>query len=408
MKIKILKEYLSSDIEFYEYDNENFLDFLDASKFNFDTPYIHITGTSGKTILGKILENIYTSNSFNVGFISSEEYLNFDEQNEKYSGFAAIFENYWKIINKFELTKYEVLFFLSLVYFTKENKDLVIFETFMGGYFDTSNIDGNSLISIINNVGLEHCDVLGKSASEIAYSKCGIIKPDSLVVLNSFDTDIDFVVTEECKKNKAKLVKVAEFYDYDIVDLDHLNIQYFPFPKFNVNTTALYNRENVACALEVVNLLNNKFLCTNENIQKGLLKDAGYGYFELVKKNDKLIILDKANNPFAIEKLCKSLEFSLEDTIEHSAILFAVDYDKNLEKMLSTLSRISHDIILTTYDDENSRDETGFYLFLEDYKFIENSKDALASLLEKEDLKNIIITGNEKFVKEFKKYLGEN
>ena len=121
-----------------------------------------------------------------------------------------------------------------------------------------------------------------------------------------------------------------------------------------------------------------------------------------------MIILDKANNPFAIEKLCKSLEFSLEDTIEHSAILFAVDYDKNLEKMLSTLSRISHDIILTTYDDENSRDETGFYLFLEDYKFNENSKDALASLLEKEDIKNIIITGNEKFVKEFKNYLGEN
>ena len=35
MKLKTLKEYLNSDIEFYEYDNENFLDFLDASKFDF-------------------------------------------------------------------------------------------------------------------------------------------------------------------------------------------------------------------------------------------------------------------------------------------------------------------------------------------------------------------------------------
>ena len=71
--------------------------------------------------------------------------------------------------------------------------------------------------------------------------------------------------------------------------------------------------------------------------------------------------------------------------------------------------------------EEKNRDEFNFeehiYLFqyegmirklIIDYKFNENSKDALASLLEKEDLKNIIITGNEKFVKEFKNYLGEN
>ena len=408
MKIKTLKEYLNSDIEFYQYDNENFLDFLSAVKFKLNIPFIHVTGTSGKTIVGKILENIYSSNGYKVGFIDSEEMLNFDESNKKYSGFAEIFEDNWKIINKYELTKYEVLFYLSLINFKNEGKELLIFETFMGGYFDTSNIEETPLVSVINNVGLEHCDVLGKSVSEIAYTKCGIIKPDSLVVLNAFDADIDFVVTEECKKNKCKLVKVAEFYNYNLIDLDHLEIQYFPFPNFKVSTKALYNRENVACALEVINLLNNQFPCTNENIQIGLLKDNGYGYFDIFKIDGKIVVCDKANNPFSTEKLCKSLEFSLEDTIEHSAILFAVDYDKNLEKMLSILSRVSHQIILTTFNDDNARDENGFYLFLEDYSYVDDCKEAFASLIADENVKNIIITGNEKFVKLFERYLGDD
>lgn len=406
MKIKILTEYLNSDIEFYEYDNENFLDFLSAVKFKLDIPFIHVTGTAGKTIVGKILENIYLSNGYNVGFVNSEEMLNFSDENKKYAGSAAIFEENWKIINKFELTKYEVLFFLSLVSFKKEKKDILIFETFMGGYFDTSNIEETPLVSIINNVGLEHCDVLGKSTSEIAYSKCGIIKPDSLVVLNSFDADIDFVVSEECKKNKCKLIKVAEFYNYNLIDLEHLEVQYFPFPNFKVNTKALYNRENIACALEVINLLNDSFPCENEKIQDALLKDLGYGYFDIYKINEKVVVCDKANNPFSIEKLCKSLEFSLEETIEHSAILFAVDYDKNLEKMLSILSRVSHDIILTTFNDENARDEAGFFLFLQDYTYMNDCKEAFNSLIERDDIKNIIITGNEKLVKEFEEYLG--
>ena len=406
MKIKTLTEYLNSDIEFYEYDNENFLDFLSAVKFKLDIPFIHITGTAGKTIVGKILENIYSSNGYNVGFVNSEEMLNFSDENKKYAGFAAIFEENWKIINKFELTKYEVLFYLSLVSFKKEKKDILIFETFMGGYFDTSNIEETPLVSIINNVGLEHCDVLGKSTSEIAYSKCGIIKPDSLVVLNSFDADIDFVLSEECKKNKCKLIKVAEFYNYNLIDLEHLEVQYFPFPNFKVNTKALYNRENIACALEVINLLNNIFPCENEKIQDALLKDLGYGYFDIYKINEKVVVCDKANNPFSIEKLCKSLEFSLEETIEHSAILFAVDYDKNLEKMLSILSRVSRDIILTTFNDENARDEAGFFLFLQDYTYMNDCKEAFNSLIERDDIKNIIITGNEKFVKEFEEYLG--
>ena len=407
MKIKTLKEYLASDISFYEYQNENFLDFLSSIRFKFDIPYIHVTGTAGKTFIVNGLFNIYQENSYNVGKITSEEINEFSDKNEKYLSFAAIFENYRKQINKFELTKYEVLFFCYLMYFKNAKKDLVVIETYMGGYNDTSNIEETPLITIFNNAGLEHTDLLGKSASEIAYEKCGIIKPETIVILNSFDEDIEYVLNEECKKTKSKLVKVAEFYDYNIIDSSCLEIQYFPFPKFTANTTALYNRENIACILEVINQLNSKLPTTHDNIQKGLLKSFGYGYFDIFKKENKTIIVDKANNPFSIEKFCKSFEFIKEDSQEKTAIIFAVDYDKNIEKMLSILSRLTHNIILTTFEGENIRDESGFFLFLEDYKYNENYNDAFSSLLINENVENVIITGNEVFAKLFEDVLGE-
>ena len=94
MKIKTLKDYLNSEIEFYEYSNENFLDFLSAVKFKLDIPFIQVTGTSGKSAITKLLTNIYSSNGYKVGAVSSDLFVGFDEENEKYSSFAEFFEKF--------------------------------------------------------------------------------------------------------------------------------------------------------------------------------------------------------------------------------------------------------------------------------------------------------------------------
>ena len=122
MKFKNLKDYLNSEIEFYEYANENFLDFLSSIKFSLDIPFIQVTGTSGKSAIVNMLSNVYEANGYNIGRFIANDMLNFSCNDEKYQGFAAIFETYWKQINKFELTKYEVLFFLNLISFKKIKK----------------------------------------------------------------------------------------------------------------------------------------------------------------------------------------------------------------------------------------------------------------------------------------------
>ena len=75
MKIKTFEEYLSSEIPFYEYDNENFLDFLSAVKFKLNAPFIHVTGTAGKSAIVEFLSNIYTSAGYKIGTIKSSDFV---------------------------------------------------------------------------------------------------------------------------------------------------------------------------------------------------------------------------------------------------------------------------------------------------------------------------------------------
>lgn len=410
MKINNLNEYIeqNKDDNFYIYDNDNFRSFLNNIKFSFNIPYILVTGTSGKSIISKALYNTY-STKFNVGLFSLNEmdkenvlinYINNKLINSK--SFEEIYKKFEKQINKFNLTVYELLLFVNLYSYNESNLDLVIIDPYIGAYFDPCNVIGNPLMVIINDVGLEHSEELGKSISEIALSKCGLIKDNTTVLLNSFDEDVNFVVNDVVRKTKSKLYKVSEFYKYDIVN-NKLNIAYFPFPNMEVNINGLYNRDNIASVLECINLLNDRYHLDNEDIRLGLSKSIYNSIFEEFDIGSSKLIIDSADNPYSIAKLNKTIDYQLGSHIDNLLILFAVDINKNVEKMLSLLSNVTHNIVLTTYDDIDARDKDGFFLFLEDYNFVDDFKSFIDTLSDKNIY--VLVVGNKIFAHQVRDYI---
>lgn len=129
-----------------------------------------------------------------------------------------------------------------------------------------------------------------------------------------------------------------------------------------------------------------------------------HGYFEVFIIKDKTVILDNAHNASAFETLSKSLNYYIKGKI--SAIV-AIDNNKNVEKMLGILQKHVNKLLLTTYDDENARDEEGFILFKDDYKFYQDYKELFNNLLEDEETNTILICGSEVFVYQFYNYLKE-
>lgn len=395
---KNLLEFLNNNLN-YEYDNYSFLSFLDKINFTLDIPFIHVTGTNGKTTLSKLLYYVYLENNYKVGLFSFNEFnlinsININGKTKNIEELQGIYDEYYKLINKYNLNSYEVLFFISLVLFKKEKLDLVIVDTYMGGEYDFTNIDESPILAIINNVELEHSDILGRSKSEIAYTKGGIIKPDSQVLINILDEDCEFAIKEIAKKYKINVHKVNEYYNYDVKD-EKLHVSYFPFKELVFNNAGLYNRYNIACLLEALLILKAKYNYNEDLIQKGINRFNEIGYYNIFNINNKKIILDNAHNPASLEVLGKTLAYTINEDIKG---IVAVDNSKNIEKMLGIIQKRVSKLYLTTYDDINARDKDGFILFLDDYEYFDSYEEIYDKLMNDEETRYIIFTGSEKFI----------
>ena len=62
------------------------------------------------------------------------------------------------------------------LYFIKEQVDVAILETGIGGENNSTNVFPQPAIAGITTIGLDHVDVLGDTVEEIAWHKAGIFK----------------------------------------------------------------------------------------------------------------------------------------------------------------------------------------------------------------------------------------
>ena len=87
---------------------------------------------------------------------------------------------------------FEITTAMALDWFAGQKVDYVVLETGLGGRLDSTNIV-NPVLSVITNIGLDHCDLLGDTLPEIAFEKAGIIKPCVPVVVGESHPETDSV-----------------------------------------------------------------------------------------------------------------------------------------------------------------------------------------------------------------------
>ena len=72
-----------------------------------------------------------------------------------------------------QLSFFELLTLIALLYFKEQEVDLVLLEVGIGGLLDTTNVVTGE-IAIITSIGLDHQETLGDSLVAIAEQKAGI------------------------------------------------------------------------------------------------------------------------------------------------------------------------------------------------------------------------------------------
>lgn len=404
MNIDEFKKYLS-DREYPRYERDSWDAFLAKTKFSFEIPAIHIAGSNGKGATLHYLKNIYMAAGYKVGtfyspaLYSLNEMIRINDKKIDDNSLINHFEKVKKLSEKYDLSSFEILTYIALDYFNEQKPDICIIECGMGGATDATNIF-ESILSIITSVSLEHTSALGRTVSEIALTKGGIIKEDKPVLVGKVPEDAEKVLKDIAHQNHSPYHFVSRYHFLEREE-SGFKFAYGDFLDLRLNTLASYQVENAAMAIEATLLLNDSFPVKKDDVYKGLL---GLEPLLHLEKNGN-IIFDGAHNPEAIETLSNELKYLETEKPIH--VLFACFRDKNINVELPILGTYVKEIVLTTFDHKRARTKDEYFLYLDEFAFEDDWKAALEKLIEKYPDDYILVTGSIAFAALVRKYVLE-
>ena len=389
-----IKKYFDS-LRTGDYQNDNFNDFLKKIKFSYTVPSIHVAGTNGKGSTCNYIASIYKKLGLKVGLFTSPYLFKFNEmisingENISDEVINKYISNNEKLFKKYDLSAFEVQTFIAFSYFMDNKCDIAVIECGMGGEIDATNIF-NPLISVITSISLEHTSYLGRTLSEIAYHKAGIIKENVPLVIGNLPEEASKVIGQIALENKSKIHQIVDPGNLSLTE-EGFDFSYLTYKGLHINSTAMYSVTDACIAIETVNALANKYPFTDESIREGI-KDVDMPCrMDFVRKNP-LVLIDGAHNPEGV----KNLKIAVENIANgrNIRIVFACFTDKNLQGMLAVVGELADELILTTFDHPRARTLEDYFLFAEDYKFIDNAKDAINYCMENYPSDLIVVTGS--------------
>ncbi|MGM0369743.1 MAG: bifunctional folylpolyglutamate synthase/dihydrofolate synthase, partial [Bacillota bacterium] len=252
-------------------------------------------------------------------------------------------------------TFFEVVTAIAILYFAQENVDLAILEVGLGGELDATNV-GNSLVSVITNVSLDHTKYLGDTVEEIAREKGGIIKPGQPVITAATKPEVIGVLRELAEDRNGELININEEFSWQQED-SNLARQKFSvvgakrdYKHLNLSLLGQYQIINTVTALAVVETLNNDYSVNKTEIKQGLTEVEWPGRLEVVATNPT-IILDGAHNEVGAEVLNYELE-----SLKYNNLIIVVSIlaDKDYSSIIEQLATHADQLILSKNNNQRA------------------------------------------------------
>jgi len=284
---------------------------------------VHVAGTNGKGSTSSMLASILQEAGYKTGLYTSPHLKDFRER-IKINGkdIAEDFVVRFIADNKVFFEQHELSFFemtvgLAFDYFAKENVDIAIVETGMGGRLDSTNII-TPLLSVITNIGMDHTQFLGNTITKIAGEKAGIIKPGVPVVVGEYTNVTRLVFEARANETGAPLFFAADK----------------SFPVYDVTLKGDYQQNNIKTVLQSVTLLKKHFSISEDNIKSGLLnvlENTGLrGRWEQIHSKP-VSIADTAHNSHGLKPVLKQVLAQKYDTLR---FVIGMVNDKDLDEVL--------------------------------------------------------------------------
>lgn len=334
-----LEEFLQNKPLFYDKIDYDFFPkiFKKISK-NFKIPkIIHIVGTNGKGSTGRFLSLMLKQNGKSVAHYTSPHIFDFSERfwiNGNLANFSDLQKAHEKIFNllnsdeiaKISYFEYATLLILPLF----EKCEFWIIEAGMGGEKDATNIFDKKL-SLFTQISLDHTAILGKNIKKIAKTKFKSMQ--NFAILND---KICKTAVNVAKKIAHKKNTKLNFADNFLTNQEKFDIKNF----IKKQNFAKFQKQNLSLACAAMKFLEIPF---NLNCLKNFdLK----GRFEKISQN---IFIDVGHNEGGAKAIAKQFKGKKIVLIYNSFL------DKDIEKILTILSKIIKKIEIFNYESKNRK-----------------------------------------------------
>lgn len=377
-----------------DYQRDDFDDFLKKIAFHYITPSIHIAGTNGKGSTASYIASIYQHGGYKVGLFSSpalqeiNEMITINGEMISDEEITSIVNDHRQLIEKYNLSAFEVETLIAMLYFDANECDLGVIECGMGGLIDATNVFV-PLLSIITSVSLEHTAYLGKSITEVAEQKAGIIKREIPVLVGDLSNDVMEVVSKEATYDKSP-VYIVSIPNNVLYSDSGFSFDYQEYVNLQIQSIGLFSVDDACLAIEAINILKESYPVSEEAVADGLFEVNMPARMEPVHAHP-LVICDGAHNPEAMENLMVAIEKVANSRPIH--VIFACFKDKNFPKMLSYIGQVG-DISLTTFDHPRARQKEDFFLFADEYIFYDDCVKLIMEKMENFPDDIILVTGS--------------
>ncbi len=309
---------------------------------------VHVVGSNGKGSTSTMIAGILDEVGLKCGLFSSPyiteltEYIKIGNEEISCSEFSQIADELKGLIEEkgIKLTHFEFITVMSVLYFSRHNCDLCIYEAGMGGREDATNIFADAICNVLCSITVEHSQWLGNTIEEIVYSKLGIAHPGEIVISTdivdggALNDNTAIEISRYCSENNLSLFGISQAVMHGNPKNNVLQFDLGNYTDITLNTGAKYQLKNAATAIRACEIICDELNITMKasDVRNGLSNFALKSRFEVISSNPETII-DGGHNPACIKELVKSLDKSRK-----YIIVTGVMADKDYEAMYEVLA----------------------------------------------------------------------
>jgi len=319
---------------------------------------IHITGTNGKSSTARMIERLLRQHGIRTGRLTSPHLVSFNERialDGEPVDDQLIIEAYQEnlvlldlvdqeLLEKGEgpLTFFEAFTALAFHVFSDAPIDVLVLEVGIGGEWDATNV-ADAEVAVFTSIALDHRGTLGDTVEEIAQTKAGIIKPNSIVV-SSFQQPSVAAILRSRAIDEIQMA--GNEFDYSEISPDGFGTRFSvkgiwaEYPELWMPIIGEHQAENAATAIVATEAFLGRAIA--DEVLRGALADSlAPGRLQVVSKQP-LVVIDGAHNPAGLVSLRNSIQwhFGAPKSIGVVGMLREKDVQSSAQELIGVFDHV--------------------------------------------------------------------